>query len=411
MLKLKSHALPWLLRFSVIGMGLLVSTAHGGAIDVPMQSGKAAGMADAFTAQADDPSAIFYNPAGLTQLQGTNASGGVYLLQPEFNFDGDNGSNESMNLPSVLPHFYAESDLGTKRFRVGLGINNVFGINEDWGNTGPLRFDVNKAQLSVLSIAPTAAYQFTPKLSMGLAFNIYYSQLLLTRNVLLGAPPTPEGQFHLRGSATSFGVTPGILYKIDDRNTIGAYYRSPFSLNYQGNAQLRVPGVETIGPSPVYSQLDLPMSAGIGYMIRPIDRLKIETDLIWTDWHATDELPIHSSNPAFNKQTIPAHWMSGFTGRIGAQYQLSQSWAVRAGYAYGSNAVPGSTFSPIVPDSAYNLFAVGLGYHRPHWGVDVAYQFIYRLDRQIEGSVDSPSVNGRWSNTIHGLMLTLNVHP
>src|SRR5580704_17317249 len=112
-----------------IGTSLAVITpVFGGGIEVPMQGGAAAGQADAFTAQADDASAIFYNPAGLTQLEGTNISAGAYLLQPEFHFEGNN-SEERENLPSVLPHLYAESDLNLDKWRFGLGINDVYGIN------------------------------------------------------------------------------------------------------------------------------------------------------------------------------------------------------------------------------------------------------------------------------------------
>ena len=65
----------WLIL--LVGVTLTIaSIARGGGIEVPMQDAKAAGEADAFTAQADDPSAIFYNPAGLTQIQGTQISVG-----------------------------------------------------------------------------------------------------------------------------------------------------------------------------------------------------------------------------------------------------------------------------------------------------------------------------------------------
>src|SRR5580704_13005300 len=86
--------------------------AFGGGIEVPMQGSRAAGQADAFTAQADDPSAIFYNPAGLTQLHGTQITAGAYYLQPLFKFEADSGDSERMTLPTVLPHLYAESDFG-----------------------------------------------------------------------------------------------------------------------------------------------------------------------------------------------------------------------------------------------------------------------------------------------------------
>src|SRR5581483_1118627 len=82
-------------------MALPADSVFAGGIEVPMQSARASAQADAFTAQADDPSAIFYNPAGLTQLHGTNISAGAYYLQPEFHFSGDDGSGERMGLPTV----------------------------------------------------------------------------------------------------------------------------------------------------------------------------------------------------------------------------------------------------------------------------------------------------------------------
>ncbi len=392
--------------------GLLLSGAapvFGGGIEVPMQDARAAGQADAFTAQANDPSAIFYNPAGLTQLHGTNISVGAFYLQPEFHFHGDNGSNQRQSLPAVLPHIYAESDFGLNRFRFGLGINNTFGINEDWGGTAPLRTIVDQAQLAVIDIAPTVAYQINKDISLGMAFNIYYGDLLLTRQVTLGAPPVPEGKFHLRADAVSFGVTPGFLWKINDQNSIGAYYRSPFSLNFDGDAQVRIPGAATIGPSPAKAALELPQSAGIGYAFRPIKPLKVEADVIWTDWHAVNQLQIHSPNPAFNGSTIPAHWNSGFTYRVGTEYMLTDRWAVRGGYAYSQNAVPNSTFSPLVPDSNYDLFSLGAGYSTPVWDFNVAALYIYRERHHVAGSVNSPLVDGSWNNEMFGLMATVTL--
>ncbi|HWE01925.1 MAG TPA: outer membrane protein transport protein [Tepidisphaeraceae bacterium] len=399
-------------RLTSLTLALLCAlehSAHGGAIDVPMQSSKAAGQADAFTAQADDPSAIFYNPAGLTQLHGSQISAGAYYLQPIFHFQGDNGDNERMNLPTVLPHLYVESDFGFDRWRFGLGVNDVYGINEDWGNQGPLRTLVNKAQLSVINIAPTVAFRVDSRLSIGIAFNVYYGSLNLERNVVLAAPPAPEGSFRLHGNDFAFGVTPAVMYKIDERNQIGAYYRSPFTLDFNGKAQITSALIPEIGPSHARTTLNLPQSVGLGYAMKPVKPLTLEADVIWTDWHAVNQLSIQSPDAHFNGQTLPAHWESGFTIRGGIQYQLTQHWIVRGGYAYGQNSVPESTFSPLVPDSNYHLFALGLGYDTNRWNLDLAYDFIYREQRHIANSVNSPTVNGTWDNQFHGLMLTLTV--
>lgn len=383
---------------------LTASVAFGGGIEVPMQSGAGAGQADAFTAQADDPSAIFYNPAGLTQLHGANISGGAYFLLPIFRNSGPEGVEE-MRLPTVLPHVYAESDFGLERWRFGFGVNDVFGINEDYGNKGHLRDLVDKAQLSVLNLAPTVAYQVNDHLSLGLAANIYYGSLELSRNVPLPAP-LPEGHFLVHGQDVAFGVTPALMWKIDERNTIGAYYRSPFRLDFDGKARIETPGIPEFGPSRTHEGLNFPQSVGFGYAFRPVPQLKLEADVIWTDWHAVDELRLHSNDPHFNGATLPADWKSGFTYRLGAQYNLNRNWIVRAGYAYSQNAVPTSTFSPLVPDSNYHLLSVGFGYDTDRWNLDLAYQFIYRETRHIHGSVDSPAVDGTWENQMHGLMAT-----
>jgi long-chain fatty acid transport protein len=393
----------WLIL--LVGVTLTIaSIARGGGIEVPMQDAKAAGEADAFTAQADDPSAIFYNPAGLTQIQGTQISVGAYYLQPEFHFQGNNGSNERMGLPSVLPHIYVESDLGTNNWRFGFGVNDVFGINEDWGNTGPLRTLVDQAQLSVINLAPTVAYKINENLSLGLAVNIYYGDLYLQRNVVLAAPPVPEGQFHYRGEGWAVGATPSLMWKINDHNQVGVYYRSPFTLNFSGQARITSVVMPQIAASAT-TPLELPQSIGAGYSWRPNDKLTAEGDVIWTDWHSLKSLSFQSGSPFFNGQAIPANWLSGFTLRAGLQYRFDRHWSVRGGYAYSQTSVPEETFSPLVPDSNYHLFAVGGGYSADHWALDLACNLIYRERRHII-SVSDPIVDGTWDNMMYGLMLT-----
>ena len=372
-----------------------------------MQGARAAGQADAFVAQADDPSAIHYNPAGLTQLRGTHVSVGALGLFPQWTFDADNGPDQSMYLPSLLPHVYAVSDLGLDRWRFGFGVNNPFGMNEDWGDKGPLRFLSDQAQLAVINLQPTLAYRVTDDLSVGLGVNFYFGQLFMTRNVLLGPPPTPEGSFHFRGSAWSYGVTPSVMWKIDERHTLAGFYRTPFTLDFGGDANLKIPGLPTVGPSRSHLSIDFPQMAGIAYAFRPIRPLKLEVDVVWTDWNTLDNSVVRSGNPAFNGSTLPASWESGFSYRFGVQYDLSENWTVRGGYAFGQNAVPSSTFSPLVPDSNFHLFAAGLGYRARNWSLDAAYQLIYREARDIEGGVNSPVVDGTWENTIHTVMLSV----
>ena len=380
--------------------------AFAGGIDVINQGARGAGQSEAFAAQADDPSAIYYNPAGLTQLHGTQFSAGAYAIFPDFKFQGDNGAREEMNFPALLPHVYAVSDFGLDRFRFGIGLNNVFGLSEDWGNKGPLRTLVDKASLKVLSISPTIAYAVNEHLSFGAAINVYYGDLSLRHNVVLAAPPVPEGSFRVRGHDWSVGVTPGVMWKIDERNTVAAFYRSGFSMDLDGNAYITDPAIPKIGPSPSRVPIEFPQSAGLAYAVRPIQPWKLEADVVWTDWSVFNQVQLQSHDPHFNGQTIPEKWRSGYSFRFGTQYDLTRSWTLRGGYAYGQTAVPDSTFSPLVPDSNYHLFSVGLGYSTERWSLDAAYQFVYRERHHVHGSVNGALVEGMWDNTMNDFMLT-----
>jgi len=386
----------------------LAAWASAGGIDIPQQGARASGQAEAFSAQADDASAIYSNPAGLTQIRGTTLTGGATAFLAAWEFHGNNGQEDGMHLPSLLPHVYIESDLGTDRFRVGLGIDNTMGLNEDWGTTSSLQTQVQRGHVYNVNIAPTVAFKINDHLSIGSAMNIYYGQLEEYRSVLLGPPPTPLGNFHFRGQDWALGATPGIFWKIDDHNTLAAVYRSGFDMKYSGQARVGAGGNALVGPNHAWAALDLPQSATIAYALHPVKPLKVEADIVWTDWHTVKNLAFTSDNPAFN-QKVPASWKSGFEYRLGMQYDLTEHWAVRGGYAFGQNAIPSSTLAPLVPDSNYHLLAVGLGYSQENWGVDLAYQFIYRELRHINDSVYGAQVNGSWNNNFNILALTLTL--
>src|SRR5512143_3819169 len=65
------------------------ASANAAGFRLPEAGAKAMGMGFAFTAQADDPSAIYFNPAGLTQLDGQNVMvGGTYIYEKGGEFSG-----------------------------------------------------------------------------------------------------------------------------------------------------------------------------------------------------------------------------------------------------------------------------------------------------------------------------------
>src|ERR1017187_9479213 len=60
--------------------------AWAGGFDVPDQDAFVIGHGMAFVATADNPAAIYYNPAGITQLQGSNLRMGIYAIDLQVNY-------------------------------------------------------------------------------------------------------------------------------------------------------------------------------------------------------------------------------------------------------------------------------------------------------------------------------------
>ena len=111
----------------------------------------ASGMGNAYaggSAVAEDASTIFFNPAGMTYIDGTQAAGALHLINPNAEFH-DDGSIAAQGVPGHLeamralmqgdlafvPNFYVMTDI-TPSVRVGLGINAPFGLKTEYDDDG-----------------------------------------------------------------------------------------------------------------------------------------------------------------------------------------------------------------------------------------------------------------------------------
>lgn len=399
----RNAACRWLFRAAwIIPLFASPAPADPGGFQVAAQHARASGQAEAYTAQADDPSAIYYNPAGLTQFAGSALTTGLYIVHPDFEFRGltDTVHNHE---PAYIPHFYASSDFGSDRWRFGLGVNNVFGLSENWGNDGPLRQIVTSAELMVINVAPTLAYRVNDHFSLGAGLNLYHGDLTLnTRTPVLGPP---EGAFNLGGDDQALGFTLGALWTLNPRHAIGLVYRSPFHFDLEGSAKIERPGLPTVGPADITAGLDLPQIITLGYAFRPTPKLKLEFDIQYANWETLDRVVIQSPDPFFN--ALPPRvfgYHDAFSYRFGVQYQFNPTWTLRAGYIFDESATPNHTFTPAVLDIDSHIFTAGVGYSRPRWAVDLAYRFIIGEDRTINNSINSPP--GEYTDITHTLMLS-----
>lgn len=232
--------------------------AHAQTPRLQGQSAAAAAMGNAFVAQADDPSALHYNPAGMTQLHGFQTLFGTSLIGGVTQFTSPTGTQVTGDRNGSLAwpppgHVYLTAnlkDLGLSalgNFSAGIGFNNPFGSLTRYPLDGPFRSALTFTTLPLLDIKPTIAYKLNDQLSFGLGADIYtFSGLfgeghLEQKSVWPGGLGIASGSLvEINGSDTTAGFNLSLLYT-PFRNSdgkplvnIGLVYRSQATFHLTG---------------------------------------------------------------------------------------------------------------------------------------------------------------------------------
>ena len=435
---------PLLVRCLVVALAWLMSPSIVGAqaLRFQPQGANAAGQGNAFAAQADDASAIHYNPAGLAQVEGVQAIFGTALLGGSIKYKAPSGADTRGDFGGsvVFPppsHTYLSANLGAlgltnlSRVTVGLGLTSPFGLNTRYPVDGPFNTAATSATLPLLDIKPTVAYKVTDDLSIGLGADIY------TFASFVGEGQAEQHQVgaggasvELSGKGTGVGMNASLLYtpiKNGDGKplaSIGIVYRSQAVLPLHGG--LLVNGVKVADASTSLALPPIYTGAVAFWPVRTTEQeWKLELDLDVVAWRSNKDLNIYLSNGTALPQ--PRQWKTVPVVSIGMEYKwLNPSWlpywdvAARAGYTRTEDPVPDLTFDPSSISLSSNTLSLGAGFlckqggkflgaipcggESALWpkaiGFDVAYQEWFYESRTVVGNVN-PTVNGTYHAFVH----------
>lgn len=379
-------------------------------VQVPDQDAFAIARGNAFVATADNPSAIYYNPAGISQLHGVNFRVGGYGILINDHFEGDGTSVNTKQRLQGLPEFYATAEIPKVPLTFGLGFYAPFGLGLEWPNNAPFLVSPNfpkKGTLEYLTINPVLAYKPIKSLSIsaGPTFNHAESELQF---LPFGST---VNNFRFRGRDNDVGFNAGILWHPLKKHSFGITYRSETTMNLQGHADTDIP---VLYPGPfteaATSRFAFPQDVAFGYSYRPNRKWNLELDADWTDWSRLNDLTLHQSAPGGN-QIVPLNWQSSWRFGFGATRYFRHGWHVSGGYAFSENSVPSDNFNPIVPDSDRHVFSVGVGRKYRHISWDVTYQLAYGPERTISDQVGfNAAANGNYTYLSHALALSAGYH-
>ncbi|MCW8855135.1 MAG: outer membrane protein transport protein [Gammaproteobacteria bacterium] len=420
----------------------LISTgyiSHSNAAGFALIENSASGMGNAFAgaaAVAEDASTVWFNPAGMTRLSGSQMVAAGHFVSPTADFTNNgsallttapiSGPDDDGGASALVPNFYYVTEIGNSTI-FGIGITVPYGLSTEYSSDWVGRYTATKSEVHVININPSFASKATDKLSVGFGLNIQYIEATLANQldsaaicqgklVPAGVPvgvcdgagltaanignQALDSSQSLSGDSLDFGWNAGLLYDLDKDSRLGVAYRSSIkhsltgnvdfttNANLQGVLDAAIPSFNLFSDTGITASLELPESLSVSYY-RDIDsKLAIMADITWTRWSNFQELIIVFDNPYQSASTIPENWDDSYRYSLGINYKQDDKLTYRAGIAIDQTPIKSpEDRTPRIPGDDRTWLSFGIGYNMAtDMSIDVGFSHLFVDDTPINNT-------------------------
>ena len=381
-------------------------------------------------AGAEDASTIFFNPAGMSRLNGKQVVVAAHAIKPSAKFT-DTGSTPAAFQTAggnggdaggwaLVPNAYFAMELNSQT-RIGLGINAPFGLQTEYDADWIGRFQAIKSKIQTINLNPSVSYDVNEKVALGAGLNYQHIKGDLTSAVnysaaafaaggagLLGVVGTnKEGVSTISGSDSAWGYNFGALFKVNPQTRVGVAYRSKIKYNLSGTVSFtNVPAALAASPTLANGDVTLPISMPDSFSLSGLhqldDKWELMADATWTGWSVLQELKIDRTSGT-NVQTVQEKWKNTWRVSAGASYRYNEQWMSRAGIAFDQAPVSDTYRTARIPDNDRTWLSVGAQYKSSkESAVDFGYAHLFVkdstiADRQGAGKAD---LVGTYKNSV-----------
>ncbi len=376
---------------------------------------RAAGLGGAFTARADDATALFYNPAGLAFLGGVRVKTNVLFGRRTTTAFLPDGGGVYRSSPSEIEGAHAVSWRALDRVTLAVGLFSPFSFQTRWPGTWPAGHGSRLAKARTVTLRPAVAVELFEGFAVSAGLDIVSASARWSHNLLfrmenysLPREAYVESRHELSGHG--LGWVAGALWKISPAVQIGARYQSPVAVDYAGEnvffvgwemSSHRLPDpyggqiyVQDLldrfyRPQHVTGRQSFPLQIACGAALTPSERLSLYADVQWDrwsgfgDWTFRSVLPDDELSPEFSAvyqefygvslnygtQGVELGLRDAVKVKAGLEYRPGRNLAVRAGFARGRSSVGAADLSPVYPDLSANAYTLGLGYDGPVFSI------------------------------------------
>lgn len=441
-----------LTAFALVAAGAFAPVAQASGFQLREQSPSSQGNAFAgVSAGGQDISAMFFNPAGMTQFSGMQFDLGATLIAPSAELSNAQGtrtsalsafpaygpisgptsysnSAESKVAPSLYGMYSLSDDL-----KVGLSVNAPFGFVTEYDSNFVGRYHALKTDLKIIDIAPSLAYRINKEWSVGVAFVARYADATLTNAVDFGLigfpntiPGTLDGTAKLTGNTWAYGYKAGVTYQPTDDLRMGLAYHAAMNMTLKGDIAFQYPGnlsaagvagfqAEGFKNGGGRAELDLPADTSFGFDYKVSSTFSFQGEACLTTWSRFKQLNVElTSNAGLPVTNVVTNenWRDTWFFSLGGTWKVNQDWILRTGVAHDQGAVTDGYRTPRIPDGDRTWVSVGASYaYSKSVSVDVGFTHLFVKDSQLNltTTADQTDPNFTRGNLTGDYKLSANV--
>ena len=408
---------------------LAAFSGMAGASGFQLLEQNASGIGNAYAgsaAVADNASTIFFNPAGMTQLQAREVSGGLSIVKPSFTFDNKGSSVGSLANTgdggdaggwAFIPNAFMSWAL-SKDLYVGVGVSAPFGLKTEYDDRWVGAAQSQMFEVKTINVNPSVAYRVNDKVSLG--FGVNWQKIDAKYNRIAGTTAGTSlvtSKMELGDDAWGWNV--GGLFTVSPSTKLGLSYRSRIKYHTDGDVKLSSDGsalgngtlaglVGAGRQSDLTADLTLPDTFIMSVTQKLSDKWEMLGDVSWTGWSSIPKVDIMRSSGSLNgqnAQTLDTEFRDAWRVALGATYKYNDAWKLKYGVAYDQTPVKGAdTRLTSLPDNDRVWLSFGAQW-LPNKAskLDLGVSYVYVRDSKIDNNQTAAArgrVTGEYSGDI-----------
>lgn len=319
----------------------------------------------------DDLSAVHYNPAGMTLLEGTRiqATGTWVAVNAEYKGDKTGATENGRKKGQLVPAGYITHQVNDQVW-LGLGLTVPYGMGTDFNRTWEGADRGNKSMILTFDMNPNVAWKVNEKFSFGAGLSLQYAKAKLGMAKTVANIPANA---IVEGDSWAWGWNIGMMFRPVETVRLGLAYRSHIAHNAEGTTNIDTP----LGSaeSDMKVRIKTPDTITLSGAWDATQDLTLSATARWSKWSNFDVLSIENSrfagnnlklngglNAAAGNVPVKNHWDDTWFFSLGADYRLNDQWTVRGGVAYDQGPVENQYRMAVIPDTDRVWVAGGASY-------------------------------------------------